>query len=228
MARRYGSRRRYRRTQNYRRRRSYRRRRTATRAPRTLMTGGYPFGTRVKACLKYSSYDRVSVNSILGKNWQFRMNSLFDVDITYAGHQYLGFDQYMALFSKVRVYKFEITAWMHSSPGQCQWAVVPQNSVATAFTSMELACESPRAKRILTDGSQKQIFRRKFRIREIMGQSRTQFWDSDNNYHTSSTNPTESVDMTIYALPTADSTLLLTYTFRAYCVFYDPIQLGQS
>lgn len=60
---------------------------------------------RTKMCrLKY--FDQITIDPPLGDTpgrYVYRCNSLFDPDFTGAGHQPMGFDQYMTLYTRYRV-----------------------------------------------------------------------------------------------------------------------------
>ena len=95
---------RMRRRRMYRARRRYRNRyRRGNFRSTTVMRGPFPFGTRYKTVLKYSSFDNKSITGGLINTHAFRLNSLYDLDYTYAGHQPYGYDQLAAIFNKYQV-----------------------------------------------------------------------------------------------------------------------------
>jgi len=61
-----------------------------------------PFPASWKCRLKYSTQITLSVGStgLMGTEWVARLNSLFDPDFTYTGHQPYGYDQLAAIYGQ--------------------------------------------------------------------------------------------------------------------------------
>lgn len=61
-------------------------------------------------------FDGGATSAIIGYGYQqFRMNSIFDVDLTGAGHQPMGHDQWANLYMRYRVVESDITATVNAN-----------------------------------------------------------------------------------------------------------------
>lgn len=66
-----------------------------------------------KQCLKLQYFDQITINPPVGDQpgrYIFRANSIFDPDYTGVGHQPLGFDQWMTLYTRYHVIGAKCTA----------------------------------------------------------------------------------------------------------------------
>lgn len=109
---------------------------------------------QLNVCLKYVTRILLNPTSGTADNYQFRMNSLFDPDLTGTGHQPAGYDQIATLYNRWLVTKcsIQVTAW----PAQTFPLVDTQQSSAIVclnktrdqmtFTNIETAMEQDYSK----------------------------------------------------------------------------------
>lgn len=73
---------------------------------------GHPFGRKMYTKLKYNESVTFGAAAVAGfaTGYQFRLNSLFDPNLSGIGHQPRGYDELMAIFEKYTVVNAKITA----------------------------------------------------------------------------------------------------------------------
>ncbi len=131
---------------------------------------GFPRSLVVK--MKYCA--KFSINTTAFNSLQWRLNSIFDVDLTGVGHQPMYHDQFALIYNLYRVLGtlVKIRTW-HNDPNSTtkdalQW-LVRADSTPTAYLSMLGACEgSRRTRRILPIGRGKQSFSQYFPMRQFL------------------------------------------------------------
>lgn len=108
---------------------------------------GSPMPSRFNASLIYS--DTITLNPGAGTivEHSFRLNSLYDPDLTSTGHQPRGFDQLMAFYQRYRVYGCKMDVCM-LSPGtsdgaRFKWAVLVSGQSVQPTWSQYIAEEHP-------------------------------------------------------------------------------------
>lgn len=73
---------------------------------------GHPFGRKMYTKLKYNEAVTISAAAVAGfaTGYQYRLNSLYDPNLSGVGHQPRGYDELMAIFEKYTVVNAKITA----------------------------------------------------------------------------------------------------------------------
>lgn len=104
-----------------------------------------PISDRTYTRMRYATLTALNYGGLgTPAAYQYRINSLFDPDLTGGGHQPLGFDQYATLYNKYRVHgmKYKITFTSRSTTYQAEVAVQvrPNN---TLHTVIDTIFESP-------------------------------------------------------------------------------------
>lgn len=134
---------------------------------------------------------------------QFRLNSLFDPDLTGVGTQPVGFDQYAALYEKYRVYEASYKVSFYN--GQTRPLIVGCQTCDDASTTTDLErliqngqCEwgilTP------TGGSADLVtLTGTVDLAAAQGQTKAQFWSDDVNEALMSANPTEAYTLNVFA-----------------------------
>lgn len=155
--------------------------------------------------------------------YQFRLNSLFDPDLTGVGTQPVGFDQYAALYEKYRVYEasYKVSFTSSSTTRDC---IVGCQTCDDASTTTDL-------ERIIQNGEcQWEILSRvggcqdtrtlmgTIDLANAQGQSKTQFWSDDVNEALMSANPTEAYTLNVFAadMGTGDPSAIQCYAEIRY------------
>jgi len=76
----------------------------------TRLGSDFGFPDRIRTKLKYSDVITLTATLANTTEWTFRMNSLYDPDLTGTGHQPMWFDQFSPVYLKYRVYGSRIKA----------------------------------------------------------------------------------------------------------------------
>lgn len=142
------------RSRSTKKRRSTKRRRTLKRrrwnAPlvRRQMPGfkGYPFGQRFATTLRYNESHTFGASTTAGfcSSYNYALNSLYDPNVTGAGHQPRGFDQLMEIYQKYTVVGAKISVKIipdNTVPGIAGLRVVDRNDGAATLTDKKTAIE---------------------------------------------------------------------------------------
>lgn len=185
--------------------------------------------------LRYSV--RVDFTSTIGAlaAWQFRGNGVFDPDVTGTGGQPYYFDQWAALYNRVRVHgsKIRVEASVPnpaigSGAGNVTFVVVPSNNLTTfGATDSQLMREQPYSKfrSIRPFGASSPAIRSYMGTTKILGLAKkTVDYENDLSSATNG-NPTSTWYWNVGMFTTDEATTsfatptLITLTY--YCEFYD-------
>lgn len=179
----------------YRRKRIYKKRGARVASMKALV-----IPDKALVTLPYSDYKQFVGNTAnIPIQWKFRMNSLFDPDLTYTGHQPLGFDQWKTFYNRYRVYKvaYRITFVNVENKFGLQVGVFPDNSGSyTTFTELS---EVPRVKTALIPYENQKVFTGYFCPRTTVGLTKQQYMADDRYAAVYDSNPAESVDFVLWA-----------------------------
>lgn len=171
----------------YRRGRKHNRGKTTTNVNRSLQ----PFPNRYICKMKYAT----TVSTDATGQYQFRLNSLFDPDLTGVGHQPYGFDTASGMYNRYRVIA---CGWRIQQPSAYNGtptilASLPNNDALIAWSNFGEMCENPRAKWVTNNpGATSPVLKGKVYLPKLMGRSRTQYMADDNYQAIVTTNPVEN------------------------------------
>lgn len=155
--------------------------------------------------------------------YQFRLNSLFDPDLTGVGTQPVGFDQYAALYEKYRVYE--------ASYKVCFYNTSTTRPIIVGCQSCDDSSTTTDLERIIQNGQcewdlltpaggshDKIIFTGTIDLASAQGQTKAQFWSDDVNEALMSANPTEAYTLNCFAADagTGDPSALTCYAEIRY------------
>lgn len=192
-----------------------------------------PIAPRLRTYMKYA--DLFTAQSGINQDYRFRPNSLFDPDITFAGHQPLGFDQLSALYGKYRVYScsYKITFQMATTAyTPTTFVVVASNSTASLGGPVSTAIEHSGSNYKLNNfGGQCIILRGRVDNWILNGRTRQQYADDDTTAALVSTNPAENLTLHVVMGCTDQASTLnvaLAVELDYDAEFFDPNQLTQS
>lgn len=140
--------------------------------------GTSPMPTHKYVQLKY--VERVTVGAttggIIGTTADFRLNGLFDPNITGVGHQPMGFDQWATLYNMYKVYRVDIKIKpMNNGTADMFFAAQinpSQDSTALAGVDYSTACERSNCAVVLvgdTADANENVIYKSFKISEIEG-----------------------------------------------------------
>ncbi len=200
-----------------------------------------PVPSRFITKMKYVSFGSLTSGTagVVGGQYVFRLNSVYDPDQTGAGHQPYGFDQLAALYGKYLVRRVDVTI-VFSNPSAdgaapCM-SLTPANSgpFGMAGLTAEAVAEKPQCRVGLLNntGSQRITWKVSFDIAKIEGLSKIQYEAETGNYGASiSANPSLTPYVAV-ALADVTQTGGLTVQFGVelnyHVEFYERAVLGQS
>lgn len=212
---------------------TYQKRKTFRKSPTTNVQRGLsPIAARTITKLKYVGlYERSLTDSTLDQ-YSFRLNSLFDPDLTGTGHQPLGFDQIKLFYTRYRVFSVDWVLQVSNRGDQpVRVACIPHNATSITYSNMEHVCESPRAQHRhigYNTGNGTCTMRGHCNLPSINGVT-SSVYKSDDAYQAQiSSSPTEQIDLSIFLLTTASINVQYTIQFMFHAEFFDPIALTQS
>jgi hypothetical protein len=203
--------------------------------PRNLSAWSYisPIAPHLRTVMKYA--ENFTATTGITQDYQFRTNSLFDPDLTFSGHQPLGFDQMATLYNKYRVYsctykvRIQMKDTTYTAATVC---VVPTNDTTGLANPISTAIEHTGSNYSLTNfGGPPVLLEGLVNNWILNGRTRQQYGDDDTTASLMSTNPSENLILHICMACTDDaSTLNLAGVVElVYDVeFFDPLQLTRS
>lgn len=213
------------------RKKPYRRRYNKYRKLRNKVpNGASPVAAKHVVKLKYSDTIDWSVTTLNTGLQVFRLNSVYDPDLTSAGHQPYGYDQLTALFTHYRVFKCSWHIQFAPSNDRVHICVLPVNG--NSPTTFTLAGESPRAvtKAMGYNGGVPCNFKGTCYLPRLTGATSVQYRTDDRYSSANNNNPTELMQLAILVYNptgvTIDTSMSVTLSYHTE--FYDPILLGQS
>jgi len=189
-----------------------------------------PLAQRLRTTLVYNT--TVARTGLAFYDYIFRLNSLFDPDLTGAGHQPKGFDQLAALYQRYRVFKARFRVIFApttaSMPVHC--VCVPTNS-STSYTDASDAIEAPYSKNELAVIYYNKKLTGSVDLAVLNGKSHAAYASDDTTQALISTNPSEVLNLHVFTEAADASTAVTLYfaiTIHYDVEFSDPVQLGQS
>lgn len=189
-----------------------------------------PLAQRLRTTLKYS--ETIQRTGLSTYDYVFRLNSLFDPNLTGGGHQPKGFDQLVTLYQRYRVYRARYHVWFYNTtsaiPIHC--VCVPTNA-ATAYTDAGDAIEAAYSKHGVATIYQRVMLRGEVDLAQLNGKSHAAYAADDTTQALVTTNPAEALDLHCFMEAFDGSTTVIAYiavTIEYDVEFSDPVQLGQS
>jgi hypothetical protein len=181
-------------------------------------------------------------SGLASRDYQFKINSLFDPDFTGTGHQPKGFDQLAALYQRYRVYRvkyqIDFVSIGNTTPGYypLYLGVAPTNSL-TGFTSISDHMETPFAHHRLYQGvasdgiTGSSALKGSVDLAKLNGKTRMAYDADDTTQALVSTSPTEIIHLHVMMQSLDNSTNFAGYftvKLSFDVEFTDPVQLAQS
>lgn len=188
-----------------------------------------PVSQRYICSLKYTT--TIALSSLANVH-RFRLNSLFDTDLTGVGHQPYGYDQLATLYNRYRVISTSYSIIGYNSVPIRLIALPGNESVSPADPSN--AMENPRAKWVvqLPGGNTKTLKGRCY-MPSIVGRSKQQYMADDRYQAETTTNPLESVVLNVFhgnltdlTYPTDNTNVVITLLYKVE--FFDVKNQSQS
>lgn len=179
-------------------------------------------------CLKYNERFTINLTGGTPADYQFRLNSLFDPNLTGTGHQPYGFDQLTVLYNRYRVFKTKYVIKMISgTTGNFETTIVCNNS-ATSITTPDLAPESNNSKYKQWNYYNPITISGVINLPRLNGETSAQYKANENTQSQIGANPGEVLNMHIVNTADTGSSVIADVMLCFYAEFFDPIQLPQS
>jgi len=202
-------------------------------SPRGGLQAVGSFPSRARIPLRYVAYYRINPGVLTGTDTIFSLNSIFDPDVSGAGHQPREFDTWATLYAKYRVHSCTATlmARQRAAHGLNVW-MIPSNSSAT-FATANIPSELPRAVKVGMTGSSQPIVEKteKFDCHAILGVTKAQYVANEGTAALVTADPAEAVYLHIWAQQ-PDATTVLDFEFELVltydCEFFDRVYTSPS
>lgn len=184
------------------RRSGYRRRRYGSNMPRInkFHSGLPPSLTMKHVYVANIKLDNTGATNVAATQ-QWRLNSLYDPDLTSTGHQPYYYDQIQALYNEYCVYGVlvDLYAGSESATSPILLSICPSLTSGNP-TDATLGLERPQAKRLFVDaGGASQRFVKYYKIYEILGVPKSECF-IDDALSASGTNPGRPVYLNMSAI----------------------------
>jgi len=200
---------------------------------------GFVFPIKLVARLRYSEHLTLTTGAagIAAVN-QFRLNSLFDPNLTGAGHQPLGYDQITPLYNKYKVNAVKVSV-IWTTPGSTSDIICFVHFMPTSATpslsgqNCDYVVEIPgvQASLLSTSGTRKSHFEGVINLPRLLGRSKMEFDADPNMYALTNASPAIAplVEVGIVSPSGVGSEAAVTQvTLEFDCEFSDRIDPGQS
>lgn len=163
-----------------------------------------PFAQRYICKMKYAEVRAVTGPALGGLvQYNYRLNSIFDPNLTGGGHQPYGSDQLADIYNRYRVFRVDYAISALNSDGSVNYSVlgaVPSNEPITTFTGVSDIMESPRAKYVTQAPSAPlKVLKGSISLPSLAGRTKAQYMADDRYQAEFSTNPLESLVLNIVA-----------------------------
>lgn len=215
-------------------RRSTRRRtHKAKRASRSRITavprGLAPFAPRYITKMKYSENVTTAGTGV----YAFRLNSVFDPNLTGVGHQPYGFDTLSTVYNKYRVIScgWRVQRAMLPGDNPVLLGCLPSNDLSIAYTTFSEFRENPRSRYITQNaGAPVVTLKGKSYLPSLLGRTTAQYMADDETHAIVTVNPAENAILYLFTAEANDVMapksiqVLLEYTVE----WFDPKHLVQS
>jgi len=196
-------------------------------------TRGQPLSQRLRTTLCYT--EKVTFSGLPSTDYQFRLNSLFDPNLTGTGHQPKGFDQLAAFYNRYRVYAcdYHLTFVQTSNAIPIYCGAAPTNTL-TGFTDITDHAETPFCKYLIAVNSNPLPtgqFKGHVDLAKLNGKTRVAYAADDTTQALTTASPAEQLNLHILLQTLDNSTNLSAYVIvqlHYHVEFSDPAQLGQS
>lgn len=198
-------------------------------APRKRVSQKQPNGILSKSMKGKLIYSQAH-EGFIGVDQIYRLNSIFDPDLTNLGHQPYGRDTYATLYNRYRVDSVSYVIDFACTGSTGQVVILPTNT-ATSIGSFGLAREHARAVWKSAAQYQNQRITGSIDLAKLNGVPKKTYQADDRFQSLMGTNPAEIMCMHILAGNLADvytTEIYYTVTLTYHCTFYDPIELSQS
>jgi len=196
-----------------------------------ITTGPNPLPNRWISKMKYVESTTITCDAGGAGLYQYRMNSIFDPNLTSTGHQPYGHDTLEALFTKYRVFAFAwiIHVFPVGSASNTQVVVTPQNGTGYE-TNFDYAAERPRAisKVIQSAGGTPVVFKGKVSLAKLMGLPPAQYKADERTASDYGSNPSEVQNLNFQIQGSSNQAVRIRAILTYFSESFDPKPVAAS
>jgi len=190
-----------------------------------------PIATRALVQMKYTEtiLPNLALTAAAPVFYFFRLNSIFDPNLTGVGHQPYGHDTYSTLYNRYRVYKVKWTLTLPADSSlKYQVAVGAVNHSGTA-SSLDAIAEQPGTiVKWISPGADTVTISGVASLPKIHGNTSAEYKGDDRCSSNFGDNPLEVMTLrSCFYAPNAMN-IAPTWSFVYYTELFDPIDLSQS
>lgn len=214
---------------------------TTMRAPRATVQKGYhPFGLTFLGRLHYGSNQQLAPTSLTGVaiTNQYRLNTMYDPDITFTGHQPMQFDQVMAMYQNFIVYKAKVELTFTNPSVDGLWVGFKirqfgdaRDASGKTLDELQEMRDCP-ARPLNNTGSQVTKLAIMVPTHIPFGITKSQFWADEDFIGSAAADSVRQVILDVWALSLSSTggadavnyKINITY----YAKFTNPLEVGQS
>lgn len=193
-----------------------------------------PIPARYITKMKYSDTIRLTSGGPYAE-YVFRLNSIYDTDLTSIGHQPYSHDIFEQMYNRYRVisvrYYFQFVNNQTNAPAHI--AIIPSNEPNTVI-DIDAIKERPRTRHRMMTGSNSAnlpVMKGKFYLPSLTGLTKTQYMSDDRYQSTFATSPAEALYLTLFTQHIDNSTspnVYVTVNLEFLVELFDPKLLPQS
>lgn len=196
----------------------------------TVNKGVLPLSDRFVTKLRYCDKISVPVTANILGDYSFRLNSLFDPDLTGTGHQPYGFDQLALFYNRYRVYKVDYTIVQQPNNANTGTLTTVASNSSGSFAGFVLSHiqEMSRCNTKIVRIDEPTVLKGSVYLPKLNGDMPIRYKTDDRFQASVNTNPVE--ELTLHVCPTMTNSVTVTFDIRMdfYCEFFDPKYLNQS
>jgi len=184
----------------------------------------------MKVAMKYCAHFTFTTTTGLSTDRIFRLNSIRDPDVTGAGHNPLGYDQWALMYEKYRVDACTVIVRLASTSTGGYFSLVGNHS-SSSITDPTNASESPNSITRVHSVNTNTTIAKKFDLPALAGVTRTQY-QSDDVFEATFGNDPASQLMVHLVFASSDITTVGVINFQVELIYYTTcfqgLQLAQS
>ena len=190
----------------------------------------YPIATNQRVLLRYNDYNKLTSTAGSSATQQFRMNSCYDTDYTYLGHQPYGWDQISALYNYYCVVKFTIVLRYTALSNAMRVVIEPRFNNSSITADLQAVMERNKSLNFIAVPNETGYKKYTCYLPNLAGYPSMDIY-KQNCGAVPSGNPTVMSWLTLHCQTMDVSTtgsLLFDYEIHFDTTFEQPLQLAQS
>lgn len=180
--------------------------------------------------LKYVEQVSINTTANIFSDYQYRLNSLFDPNLTGTGHQPYGFDQMATMYNRYRVFKVNYTITVEPNNTNTGLMAVICNNTTNSLSGADAGyiMELPRSRYLSLKIDEPTVIRGSIYLPKLNGDPAIRYKSDDRFQAVVTTNPAEAMILHMCLAPTISTTTRVTFQFTYHAEFFDSNTMMQS